>query len=281
MATNNAIDNRLPSGILDANGNELLTFTTVAVAVNNLNISNNAAGSQPILSAEGTDADISMTLQAKGAGNYVLLGTSTQAANLKFREDTDSGSNSVGIRAPSALGADYNLTLPTAVGAQYTVLKDTDGTGTLSFTNGSQILGTATNDSAVAGNIGEYISSSVMVGSAVSLTSGASTDIATISLTAGDWNVQAQGALNPAAGTITQSLFVGISTTSNTLPTTAAENNMQRYSGASVASAGLIVSAGPMRMSVAGATTVYLVLNAAFTVSTMQGYGFLSARRVR
>lgn len=145
------------------------------------------------------------------------------------------------------------------------------------------VAGTTTNDNAAAGNVGEYISSSVLAGAAVPLTvSGTTYNITSISLTAGDWDVTATGWSNPAAGTISQSFFAAISTTSATLPTAGAENNMAGFGNDTpAANAFFGVGVGPMRLSLSGTTTVYLVANSVFSVSTISAYGFISARRVR
>lgn len=162
----------------------------------------------------------------------------------------------------------------------------TPSSGTLSSCSGlpasAGLTCTATNDSASAGQLGEYISSSVLVGSAVNLTSGATANITSISLTAGDWDVTCTGWSNPAAGTVTQSFFVGISTTSATLPTAAAENSEAGFGNdVSAADAFFAITVGPARISLGSTTTVYLVANSTFSVSTMTGYGFIGARRVR
>ena len=52
-----------------------------------------------------------------------------------------------------------------------------------------QIVGTATNDSATAGNVGEYVSSAVTPAYPITLTSTQYADVTSISLTAGDWDV--------------------------------------------------------------------------------------------
>lgn len=77
----NVVEDTTPQlgGQLDVNGNaigdgtlELLTFTETASAVNNLNVTNNATGNAPILSAVGDDTNIDLELAAKGSGNVVV-----------------------------------------------------------------------------------------------------------------------------------------------------------------------------------------------------------------
>ena len=60
--------------IADANGNEALVFQTTGSAVNELEITNNATGSNPILAATGGDTNIGITLTSKGLGRVTFNG---------------------------------------------------------------------------------------------------------------------------------------------------------------------------------------------------------------
>ena len=57
---------------------------------------------------------------------------STSGGTLKIMEDTDNGSNFVGLKAPDTIGSNFTLTLPTADGTNGQVL-GTNGSGVLSF----------------------------------------------------------------------------------------------------------------------------------------------------
>jgi hypothetical protein len=59
--------------IVDTSANELLKFLKVTSAVNELTISNNSAGNNPILSTTGGDTNISGTIAPKGTGHLNLL----------------------------------------------------------------------------------------------------------------------------------------------------------------------------------------------------------------
>jgi hypothetical protein len=65
--------------IADANGNELVVFQTTGSAVNELEITNNASGSNPIIAATGGDTNIGIALTPKGTGEIVI-----GAANLNY-----------------------------------------------------------------------------------------------------------------------------------------------------------------------------------------------------
>lgn len=153
---------------------------------------------------------------------------------------------------------------------------------TIDTTGAVAARGTSTNNNAPAGYIGEFISANTASGSAVSLTSDASANIASISLTAGDWDVQGFIATSVGAGTTTVNLAAGISKTSATLPT---PDPTASYWGFSISnpSAGNVYSEGlsTCRISLASTTTVYLVCQATFAVSTESAYGWISARRRR
>lgn len=144
-----------------------------------------------------------------------------------------------------------------------------------------QILGTNTNDSATAGNVGQYISSSVLAGAAVPLTTVTYANVTSIALTAGDWDVRGLVANVPDAATVTVFLDACISTTSATPPTIAAENNYSRDVVSNAAGISTVINVGPMRISLAAPTTVYLVAQADFSVNTNAAFGFIGARRVR
>lgn len=146
----------------------------------------------------------------------------------------------------------------------------------------SKIKGTTTNDNANVGDVGEYVSSSVAVGSALSLTTGTPLNVTSISLTAGDWDVDAYVYYNPAGTTNVTLDFSSISTTSATQDTTVGNFTISRY-GASglVPVANYGGNTAKIRLSLSGTTTVYLVAQSSFTVSTNAAYGIIFARRVR
>lgn len=142
------------------------------------------------------------------------------------------------------------------------------------------LRGTTTNDNAAAGMVGEMISATVLVGAAVALTSGATVNISSITLTPGDWDVNAIGATTPAATTVVSLFGVGISTTSATLPALPSTGYSQLH-GSSVTQPFYFLNTGVVRVSIASPTTVFLVGISNFTTSTNAMYGQIRARRVR
>lgn len=66
--------------IADSNNNELISFTTTASAVNQINIANSATANAPIISTVGGDTNIDLLLTAKGTG-IVYTYSETAATN--------------------------------------------------------------------------------------------------------------------------------------------------------------------------------------------------------
>lgn len=188
-----------------------------------------------------------------------------------------------GTGATSAASALTNLgaaptASPTFTGTVNTAALTATGAITPSQTAG--IVGTTTNNNANAGAVGEYVSSTLAIGSAVSLTNSTPTNITTISLTAGDWDVWGEVIINPAGSTTTSNVQGWVNTVSATAPATGLGAYVQfPYSG----STGGVVAAstGTTRLSLASTTTVYLSAQATFATSTCSAYGFIAARRRR
>lgn len=70
---NQLISNPLLSGnILDSNSNELITLSPTASAANSVKISNSTTGSPVIISTDGTDTNVGLSLQTKGTGTIAV-----------------------------------------------------------------------------------------------------------------------------------------------------------------------------------------------------------------
>ena len=152
--------------------------------------------------------------------------------------------------------------------------------GTLAVTGKLSGAGTATNDDAAAGVIGEVATCSLVSGSATALSTGTTKDICSVSLTAGDWDVTGIAGFTPAATTTVNVMQYGFTTTSATLNVAA---NVGQYSPNGAVFGGYVhsLTVPTARMSLASTTTVYLAEMSTFGTSTMAGWGYLKARRVR
>lgn len=177
-----------------------------------------------------------------------------------------------------------NDTLFLVDAANYLVI---DANGNIKTTVGtvptSIILGTTTNDNAAAGRIGEYTESVVEQASAVSLSTGTAANVTSLSLTAGDWQLSGFVAIVPGATTNIVSSFNGISTTSATFGAadTINTNAINSAAGVVYGANNIRASTQVLRFSLSSTTTVYLVANCNFTVSTADVFGTLRARRMR
>lgn len=141
--------------------------------------------------------------------------------------------------------------------------------------------GTTTGGNAVAGTLGEELSSEVLVGDAVALVSGTPKTVTSLALTAGDWDLTGVVTYVAAATTSITRLSQSISTTTNTHG-----NNKQRKQVKSAAvvpgaTDTPIMDTPTVRVNISATTTYYLIADATFTVDTLSAYGYLRARRVR
>ncbi len=177
--------------------------------------------------------------------------------------------------------ATANAATPPAIGGttpaagSFTTLGAT-GLITPSTTNG--IKGTTAADNANAGSVGEYVSSNIVRGSAIALTSNTPANITSVSLTAGDWDCRGNAAFTNGAG-ITQEIGA-INTTSAALPTSPAGGAEVRITATIASADDSMWPAGTVREDISSTTTVFLIGDATFTGS-VSAYGFLGCRRVR
>lgn len=136
------------------------------------------------------------------------------------------------------------------------------------------IVGTTTNDNANTGSIGEYVTAT---SGSLALTSGSNTNAASISLTAGDWDVSGNCVYTNTGGVISN-INNSVSTTSLTLAA-APDNGVEN--GVTVNSGTTYTMAAPVqRISVSATTIVYLVVASTFT-GTQTVSARIRARRIR
>lgn len=201
--------------------------------------------------------------------NGMLAGS---IANAKLANSSVTiGSTTVALGGTAGTLAGLTLTAPTISGT-------TSLTGTVTVSGQLIGKGTATNDSAATGYIGEFITATIASGSAVSLTTATTANVTSISLTAGDWDVSGVVDYTANVATVIQSMKQGTSATTATLG--AQDTFSTLVLGASVTTDPANV-APTVRISLASTTTIYLVANASFTISTLSAYGTISARRQR
>jgi hypothetical protein len=234
------------------------------------------------------------------SGTVMTLGNAETVTGAKSFNDSTvilkgSTSGTTTVKSGATAGSSV-ITLPVAtdtlVGKATTDILtnktfDSAGTGNVLKVSGitvsaGQYPGETTTGSATAGNVGEYVEGVVLTGSAVSLTSLTAKTVTSITLSAGDWDVDAVAYFNTGAATsvtLVASYISGVTDTANTTP----GRQYQQVTAAYVPTAGLSLTAPipPYRISISGSTTLYLVANSQFTVSTMAAFGIIRARRVR
>lgn len=142
------------------------------------------------------------------------------------------------------------------------------------------VSGTTTNDNAAAGTLGEYSSSGV-ASTTVSLTTATPVNLHSVSLAAGDYDVQGIGVFQTAVNTSVTATQVGLSTTTGTF---GADGSYTRDNFAAVVPGAIEwkdAVTPVFRISLATTTTVYLVGQSTFTVSTQTAGGVIRWRRMR
>lgn len=151
----------------------------------------------------------------------------------------------------------------------------------------TSLTGTSTNDSAAAGKIGEEKIATLAVGSAVSETTATPVTVLSLSLTAGDWDVS--GVVNRDLAGVTATRYTAaISPTANTVPAQAGGGGIGPDSvvgcfatfGTTITGA-YTTTVGPVRVSLAATTTIYLVAADVFSAGTIGLFGTIRARRMR
>ena len=130
------------------------------------------------------------------------------------------------------------------------------------------------------GIIGEVVSSSILSGNAVSLSTGVPANITSIILKAGDWNVCGRIGFVLNALTAVTSTSVSINTTSATLALGSDVSGTICSLPISLAvGSSPILNVGYFPVSINSDTTFYLITSVDFSVSTASAYGVIWARR--
>jgi hypothetical protein len=133
-------------------------------------------------------------------------------------------------------------------------------------------IATVTNDNAAPGFVGEYSSTTF---SGVGLTTSVSANLASMSLTPGDWDVSGGVSLVGSVSNMSNAAF-GASTTSLGFGSSGTYHQITGSVMGNIAGAIPVV-----RLSLSATTTVFLVALASFASGTASASGIFRARRVR
>jgi hypothetical protein len=251
------------------------------------------AGTQTI---DGSKTFSSDTGISKSIPAFLVTDTGTGAAYASFRtnglahrvyvgqnDSTGNGLLGSGLAYSGQLGTLSTDSLELITNATSRLIIN-GSTGTATFSGQLIGKGTATNDSAAAGYIGESIRSLVTRASGVSATTtGQWFDITSITLTAGDWLVTGMGLLNANGATITaNSAAIAISINSaNTITDHVEGDNVADILVTPSAATDSNNNIPNYRLSLSGSTIVYLKCLMGYSVATPKGSGRISAVRIR
>ena len=149
---------------------------------------------------------------------------------------------------------------------------------TTTQTNSGTLIGSR-NTAPSAGFLGEQIRSAIASGSPVNVPNNTGTNITSIDLTAGIWDITGIYQFVSAAGTVCTNFTYAISAVSATLPT-AGDSYLSLIPAAGVTSYSPSFALPALRVTLTTTTTYYLVVAASIATSTMSAYGRISATRV-
>lgn len=237
-----------------------------------------AAGSSAgtLISYPSTTSQGSLIVAAanNASGNFnTTISNATAIGQAQVVSIPDSGASTakfiLSTGAGQTIGAGLTLTTPVLGAATATSL-------TFSPTTGG-IVGTTTNDDTTAGDVGQFVSSVIASGSPVSLNNNAATNITSISLTAGDWDVWGNATVKDVVTGVTEADF-WVSATSATIPDGSLRSTLAPTTGFMT---NVSLNAPQQRFSLSGTTTVYLSVYSAATGATSTGFGAIYARRRR
>lgn len=262
MNSNDVINAGTISGTgLKIGGSDITDSLNTAVA--------SAASSAATAQVSATQADTKASQAAASAAQAAstLAGALVKTNNLSDLASVATAKiNLALVKADVALGnvdntSDVNKPVSTAQAAADALKKN--------------ILGVTDGSNASTGQIGEYITSGVQA--TVSMTTSVVKNVATITLTAGDWDVSGICGFGPASTTQVAALVTAITTTSATAPGV----GLQVQSNIPQTGSYLSFALPPRRVSVSVSTPVYLIANAVYNTSTLTVDCQLNARRVR
>jgi len=219
------------------------------------------AGATPATTATGTGVVTALGVNTGTAGAFVVNGGAL---------GTPSSGTVTNLTGTASININGTVGATTAADGKFTTLSSS-GAYTPNQTAG--IVGTTTNNSAQAGSFGEYVDSSVTTATVAT----SRTNVTTISLTAGDWDVSA--VVETTNGGVNAYIACSISQTSATFGPTEGKDFV--WGGLNV-SAGIGSSFIPrLRVSLSATTTIYLVSQVPTADITGGVAGYISARRMR
>lgn len=255
-----------------------------------------------LLRADGTggvtvqNSSVGLTDTGDFIGVNTISGATTlvvnAGGNTKFGDAsvTTGASGQVGLYGNDVSSAATGVTdvlveggdASNGVAAGTIIIHGGDGTG--GSANGIvRIEGTRTNDAATAGDVGEEIAG-IQSTYTNYTTTATYQNIASITLTAGDWDLSAFGTFYVNGSTVTtgtEIIFVVSTTTASAAGAVEGKNIHYQSTQTPAAINHTSSTISPYRLSISGSTTYYLNTQATFTIGNPQFVGSLRARRIR
>lgn len=223
-----------------------------------------------------------------------LLGYNTDNAAYEYWNGSAWVTFAAGGSGTVNLGAQYQLAYYPANGTGVSGLMSannavlsTDGSGIPSWSTTlpsgltipiPNISGVTNGSSASAGYVGEFLSSVISYASAVTLGSNIASNVTTLSLSAGDWDVWGNVTLR-TGGTSPSGIIAWVSTASATFPDPSLINGIILGSGAITQTCG--ATATMQRFNLTTTTTIYLSAELINSSGSGSACGGIYARRRR
>ena len=232
------------------------------------------AGATTLHALAATSGTFSSTLAITGATTL----TGGVAGNMLATGIVSAG-GTLGVTGAATLSSTLAVAGNTTVGGTLGVTGNATVGGTLGVTGAltvtAGIVGTTTNDNANSGSVGEYATNA---GSPATPSTGTPYNGASVSLTAGDWDVWTVGNFVSGSGVTCTQQTLGASTTSATL---GGFGSYATYLFSVGAGNSVVLFSPVARFSLASSTTVYAVALAGFSGGTEGAQHTIYARRVR
>jgi hypothetical protein len=210
---------------------------------------------------------LDMTVLAQGTSGQILTSNGA-GANPSFQTPVASAVTSIlagtGISVSSPVGAVTISNTGPTLGSTNT------WTGANTFNGGAAILGNTSGSAAAAGYVGELLT--ISSAAPVFLTSGNLATLATLSVSAGDWDIW--GWMTTSSDQFTSCVY-GVSTTTSF----GASSSNYIAGGGTI---GPVAGQAPMFPNRSATSfTIYLLINATFSSGSPTASGVIYARRVR
>ncbi len=260
--------------------NQLAYYATTGTAVSGLTSGNNGilvtsgAGVPSIATTFGQGLAVASSQLAVGGANNIPFNTTkgiqdnNGASLLLFTVTAGSPVNYVNITNNTTT----NGPIIASTGSDSDVLLVLNGKGT----SGVATQGTTAGGNAAAGYVGEFISSRIAFASAVGIGSAGATNLTSISLTAGDWDIWGNVTFD-ASGLNMLNNKAWISATSATVP----DQSLYVVANVNAGAQDLGMCVPYIRASISSTTTYYISGYVVYGAGTATMCGGIYARRVR